>query len=207
MTATKKFLLFSIMLFAYQCVWAIAFFQPSKTELAMLPPYCEPLASGWNNATLKKQPHIKKWLQVFGEKNFEHMHHYCHALLRYNELFLLYNPKIHQSKEILAYKIVSECDYVERGVSKDFRLMHELVWLRAKALFVLEKYTKAEIELQRSLKIKPNYVKAYITLAEVYAAQNEIEKAIQMTRKALQYKPKSKLLKRRLKRYQSINNQ
>lgn len=164
-------------------------------ELAMLPRYCiytqdfRGKAPGGNNPV-----EIDRWYSVLG-KAFHGMHHYCWGLMKTNRaIFLVRNQK---DREFLLTDAIGEFDFVLRSAPPDFVLLPEIYTKKGENLVRLGR-AEGVVELQRAIRIKPDYWPPYAALSDYFKQIKDIPKAREWIEKGLSVVPDAKPLRQRL---------
>jgi len=163
-------------------------FSPTDEELKALPLYCTDKIKTKNHAKLRS---------VFG-KDFLHLHHYCFGMNFYkraNNEFKNKNLRIH-------YLGRSEANYnyIIEHTSPEFVLRPEVYVKAGKTKEMQNEFSKAAEYYIRAINEKPDYSKSYVALSILYKRQGNIKGAVEILEQGLKVNPKSKKLKRQLKR-------
>jgi len=165
-------------------------------ELAMLPKWCYHTqlirvhAPGGMNKV-----EIDRWQAVFGD-TFQHMHHYCWAMMKSNRGNLLArDPKVRQ---FFLNDALGEFDYVIERAAPDFLLMPEILTKKADNLIKLSRGEEAVLMLERAASLKPDYWPPYARLGDYYREIGQSTKAREALEAGLKAAPGTPALTRRL---------
>lgn len=180
-----------LMLLGGSEAWAIGNFKPTPAELAALPAFCGPRAEPWGNQA--DRPEVKPWLAIYGP-DWGHMHHYCSGLNFINQS---YRATSAYEKERVLRAAIREIDYTIRNTRKGTPLAAELLMARGTALIGLKRHSEAGRDLESALAIDPKLRRAYVSLADVYIALKQQDKALHTVAEGIRHNPESTVLKRR----------
>jgi tetratricopeptide (TPR) repeat protein len=165
--------------------------------MALLPRYCihtqvfRDKVRGGNN-----QAEIERLGALMGKGEFNHMHHYCAGLMEANRaLFLVRTPE--QRRYRLGMSI-HEFDYVIQRVPEDFKLLPEILTKKGANLIRLGQAPLAIVELQRAIRLKPDYWPSYAELSDYYKGAGDLPRAREYLERGLSHSPDAEGLKRRL---------
>ena len=165
-------------------------------EVAMLPGYCKytqyfrQKVPGGDDANA-----VADWRGVLGP-TFEHIHHYCFALMKTNRAILLARGRDVRQRYLSSS--IEELDYVIGRAPQDFVLMPEILTKKGENLIRLDKGPVGLYELMRATELKPDYWPAYAQMSDYYAEIGERAKAREMLEAGLLHAPDAAALKRRL---------
>ena len=172
--------------------WGVGGFQVEPSELALLPPYCIPLAN--RSAGDPYHPALKKWERIIG-KDYSHMHHYCAALVAMNRA----ERAIDKSKRrIHLQRARSEFGYVEKHATPRFVLKPELLVNISIVQEQLGDITKSLLYAELAVEAKPGYLKAIRHLADLLVRQSARSRARTVLEEGLRIRPSAASLKRRI---------
>ena len=143
----------------------------------------------------QKYGKLYKYYKIFG-KNLTAMHHYCYGLKIIKELPGKCNDQKCRNYELNL--IISEFDYVLKHSDSKFIMRPELLMSKGNILLLLNKLGEAARSYQEAIKIKPNFVPAYIGLSRVYILVGDKKVAIKILQKGLKNVPDDKILKTEL---------
>ena len=163
-------------------------FGPSDIELKQLPGYCTDKLRGNNR---------EKLLPIFGN-DWVHLHHYCFALNFVKRANMEIRNEI--KRKFHLKRAGDNFQYMIDATTPEFVLMPEL-YVKYGKLLEKQGHTTRAIDLyMRSIKFKPDYVKAYAALGDFFKVNGDIEQARKFLEMGLKQKPKSRSLKRRISR-------
>jgi tetratricopeptide (TPR) repeat protein len=164
--------------------------------MALVPRYCiytqvfrDKVPGGSNQAE------IERWGALMGKEAFNHMHHYCAGLMETNRAILVLTPE--QRRYRLSFSIV-EFDYVIQRVPEDFKLLPEILTKKGANLIRLGQATRALAELERAIRLKPDYWPPYAELSDYYKDAGDLPRAHEYLERGLSHSPDAEGLKRRL---------
>ncbi len=162
----------------------------TDADFARLPTYCK--------ARHKKSPPAQKkvWKQKLG-KGFLHVHHYCYALH-----FLNHSNKVGKKKanRDALKSAIKEIGYVQRHTSKQFALQPEMAYKKGSIYERLGDHSAAMQEYLKGIAINPRIPALYAALSDLYKKTGDDEEAMNVLKRGLKHKPKSKKLNKRLKK-------
>jgi len=168
-------------------------------EMTMLPEYCKYTmffrdhVPGGSNRSM-----VERWSAVMGP-TFNHMHHYCWALMSTNRALLIARTKEQRGYALNAS--IPDFDYVIERAPADFSLMPEFLTKRGENLLRLERTGEGMADIDRALSIKPNYWEAYVALSDYYRDKGDIAKAREWAEKGLAVSPNTRPLQRRVAQF------
>lgn len=172
---------------------AITIWPKSEKDWSMLPPFCK--ARSYSD----KHPTYQSWQRRLGG-DFIHVHHYCAALLTFNDAHR-YTKRVDIAEQLNA--AMSEIDYVELSSHPNFRLLPHIFKTKADIFLELKNVTNAVTYLNKAIQLNPKFVPAYTRLADIYYEQGQTDEALKMINQALKIKPHSRALNKRLKKLQA----
>lgn len=161
---------------------------PQPDEIPMLPAYCK--------AKLSTDPLDDKAYSGMIGPDWLHIHHYCFALNFTNRFYKTSNPN--EKKHYLG-SALNNHDYVLTHATPDFWMRPEIHAEKAKQLKAVKRYAEAIGELKKALHIKPDFVIAYVVLADVYLDLNKKTDAVAAVVEGLKHGPENRPLQRRYK--------
>jgi tetratricopeptide (TPR) repeat protein len=165
-------------------------------EVAMLPAYCKYTAEFVQRVSGRKDPaEGKKWREVLGS-TFAALHHYCWGLMHTNRALFL--TRTQQRKSFHLVTSIHEFDYVLRHATSDFILLPEILTKKGENLIRLGKGPVAVLELERAIRLKPDYWPAYVALSDFYKNAGDLVKARELLQTGLSFAPEAPGLKKRL---------
>jgi len=129
-------------------------------------------------------------------KNWMHMHHFCDCIRFTNRAFAtLSNPAAFSFN---LQEAIQGCDYVLRATTPDFSMLPEVHMQKGKVLRLQKQDAKAAAEFREAIRGNPNFVLAYVALADLEAGRGGNTKgALQIVTEGLRRVPESKSLQRR----------
>ncbi len=170
----------------------IAGFTATTSELATLPGFCTPKAR--KNGNNKSIPDVRYWVNVLGNDNYMHIHHYCYSLLLTQHALQGYKNKKH-----LLSKANSDLQYSIDRSTEGFKLIPEMLVHKSFIYELMKKPEEAKKFALNALKVNKRYEKAYLNLSRIYLLNNEKDKAVEVVRIGIK-NTDSNQLKARLKK-------
>ena len=168
---------------------AMAEWQPSPAEMAVLPAYC---TAKFNEGT--NPGPAKMWRDSMGV-GFIHIHHYCAGLNFVNRARGMGSTDRNRQGTLEA--ALRNFDYMLTNAPKDFYLRPEILMNRGIALSLMNRTGEAIGDLLQSIEANPAQPRAYLTLAEMYEKQRNRAKALETVTDGLRHNPDIKSLQRR----------
>jgi tetratricopeptide (TPR) repeat protein len=172
-------------------------------EFKFLPPYCiGRVAKDW--------PRFKnindKWKKHFfamGERGRDwiHVHHYCTGCLALSRL----QRGLGRRTSLLGWA-ENEFNYVISKSSPKFILMPEIHLKMGMTKSMLGKHSEAMNHFLISIKLKTDYVPAYLQLINHYQNFGNLPQAIATAKMGLKYSPESQILQEKLHSLESLTN-
>lgn len=164
-------------------------------ELKYLPPYCRCVASV-NMKRYKKEK--AKWARIFKSKgergrDWGHIHHYCYGLT-----FLSRVNRGLGKRSYLLGRAESEFGYMIKQASPKFILMPEIHLRMGITKLMMRKDAGALKHFYKAIKLKNDFVPAYIQIIYYYRNHNNAKEALKIARLALKHAPNSKVLRKQL---------
>ena len=167
-------------------------FAPTAKEVALLPIYCKQ-----KHAAFKTPAGQIRWQNTFGEM-WQHMHHYCFALNFVNRANqALDNP---QKRKFNLQRSITNFDYILNRADKSFVLLPEANLKKGQVLLKQGKMAGAIALFNQAIAVKPDYTPAYASLSDYYKRLDNLEEARKVLEEGLKHKPKSKLLKKKMRK-------
>lgn len=173
-----------------------SFLEFDPRETAMLPPYCrytfyfrDKLQGG------QDQVEKQRWISVLGP-TFLHLHHYCFGIMKSNRANLL--ARDFTVRRFYLSDAVTEFDYVIDRSPDDFVLLPEILNKKGENLIRLNRVPVAQLVLQRSIDLKPDYWPPYAQLSDYFKSQGDTAAARQWLERALVASPDAPALLRRM---------
>lgn len=171
-----------------------------ENEWQFIPEWCDYTQYGRKDFRTNPPKHIDFLINKVGKKNWEHIHHYCMALVNIYRSHGVNLAEYQRRSELLT--AIGGIDYVLRNSSEDLIIRPELLTKKGYALFQLKKYVEAVQVLSDAIKegkTKETYWPAYGYLADIYLVQGQRDKAKEILREGLKVAPSAKGLSNRLK--------
>lgn len=173
---------------------------PTDEELLNLPGYCTPRIIRFRYYLVgEKWPlneEYKKWESVLGP-DYQFLHHYCMGLNwlinRKNEIGLS-----EQDIHFCLGKAEDEFGFVIKYSSDKLPLLPEILLKRADLLKKRNEFSKAIRDIYRAIKLKNDYVQAYLELSDVLNQTGSGNKAIKVLELGLRETNGSSLIKEKL---------
>jgi len=138
----------------------------------------------------------KVWRKKLGH-GYLHLHHYCYALNFLNHSHQIDKKKANRDALKAALK---EIGYVQRHTSKQFALQPEMTYKKGVIYERLGDYSSAMKEYLKGIAINPRIPAFYAALSDLYKKNGDEGEAKNVLKRGLKYKPKSKMLNKRLKK-------
>ena len=104
----------------------------------------------------------EKFFKKFGPE-WEHMHHYCQGL--YETSYAIQHP---ENAEFYLREGIGGFNYVLERMKRNHFFRYDVLFHKAKALMLLKDYTEAAKQYMEIIKVKKDYIPAYIGLSNAY---------------------------------------
>ena len=166
-------------------------YKPSATEVTSLPEFCK-YKLGYGDKAGDQQ-----WKKVFG-KEWVHFHHYCTSLNFLNRANKTFSDK--QAKRHYLQNAEGDINYMFGATEKDYFFRPQFYYQLAKIQEKRKDREKAIASYQQAIKLKNDFVSAYMSLSRLYKRMGDIEGAKQILKEGLKHNPESKALKKKLKK-------
>lgn len=167
-------------------------------ELPYLPPYCRYCAAV-NRDQYKHEK--KKWARILKTQGQPvHLHHYCCGLLMLSRL--MRGVGKHSA---LLNRAEQEFNYVLKHSSPKFILLPEVHLKMGITQKLMGRDSKALQHFTQAIKLKKNYVIAYVHIIDCYKEHNDFKNAIKTAKMGLKHSPNSELLKKKLVDLESLS--
>jgi len=163
----------------------------SEKDFRLLTEFCKARSSGSKSTT------YKQWRKNLG-KGFIHLHHYCAGLHTFNLAQKTFDKK--RQRQLL-HSALPEINYTEQRVKSNFRLLPYMFVTKGEIYNQLGNTSNAIKYYNMAINKNKKITKAYSRLADIYYKLGQKEAALEVINNGLKYKPNSKSLKRRLKKY------
>ena len=164
-----------------------------QREVALLPKYCK-FTQLFRDHFRADPEEVKRWYTIMG-RPFDAMHHYCWGLMKTNRALLLA-----KTKHVRMYYLgsaIDEFDYVIRSSTPDFVMLPEILTKKGENLIRLGRTAQGVSELERAIRLKPDYWPPYAALSDHYKKQGDLTRAREWLDKALAVAPDAKGLQTR----------
>jgi tetratricopeptide (TPR) repeat protein len=127
-------------------------------------------------------------------RNWMHMHHFCDGLRFYSRAM----SSTHNREDFKYYiqESLGGYDYVLRTTTPDFVMRPEINAEKARTLALAGRKAEAVMLYTSVMQQTPNFVPAYLYLADYYASSNR-SKALELVSEGLRHNPETKSLQRR----------
>jgi tetratricopeptide (TPR) repeat protein len=168
-------------------------------EMTLLPEYCKYTMFFRDKVPGGGDPgQVQRWASVMGP-TFNHMHHYCWALMATNRAQFIARNKQERGWALSAS--IPDFDYVIERAPADFSLLPEFLTKRGENLLRLERTGEGMADIERALSIKPKYWEAYVALSDYYRDRGDVAKAREWAEKGLAVSPGTMPLQRRVAQF------
>lgn len=171
-------------------------------ELPYLPDYCK--CKGAVNIDPRTKENLrKKWDRFFSKyphgENWVHLHHYCQGLLMLNRFYRgVGNPSA------LLKEAESQFNYMIKQSNPKFILVPEYHLKMGITQKLMGRDSKSLQHFTEAIKLKKDYVPAYVHIIDYYKEHNDFKNAIRTAKMGLKHSPNSKILKKELVEMQSL---
>jgi len=162
----------------------------TEADFSKLPPYCKA------RMQQQKSANYQLWAKRLGG-DFIHVHHYCAGLHMLNKSWSTTNSK---TREGILRGATGEISYTQKHSSPKFILQPEMSFKKGSILMLLNDLVAAHKEFRKGIQLNPKYSRNYSALSDLYKKQGNIEESRYILEQGLTHSPKSKALKRRLKK-------
>lgn len=166
-------------------------YEPTMEELRYLPEFCTVRIM---HRMDRKYADVRKWQKIMGN-DWLYMHHYCGAQA---QILRGFREPTEYKRKWQWGRSLANFDFVLRNASKGFYLRPDIHLRRGQVFLLLNSQAEAIKEFSTALKIKSDYVPAYLALANVYVDLNSRNDAIQILEIGLKHNPDSIDLKNAL---------
>ena len=99
---------------------------------------------------------------------------------------------------------IKQFDYVINRAKSDCKILAEILYQKAKILFLRGKNAEAIAQIYHVIKLKPDYISGYVYLAEFYKKNGTYEDASKIVKIGLKRNPNSRRLKQLYEDIKSI---
>ena len=166
--------------------------QVNKEDLKLLPPYCKGTQL-IRNVSGDTTP-LGEYIKLYGN-DFMHLHHFCWALNTENQYYR--NPTSSYWKGMLIYAI-GDLDYVIKNSGPTFVFLPDIHLAKARIYSLQKQNGQAISSALKAIEIKPDFVRAYIFVSDLYITLGNKANAIKILKSALVHTPESTPIRRRL---------
>lgn len=163
---------------------ALPWDKPTDAEIAALPPYC---------SARFRHVDMERWQKTMGSI-FEHVHHYCGALVFLSRYYKISNP---QDRRFVLGEVLSNIEYMIKHGDQRSALMPEIHLTKGRALILAGKHAEAANEFIRAIQLKPDYTAPYLAMADFYDQFEKKQDALKILQEGLRHIPTSRSLARR----------
>jgi len=139
---------------------------------------------------------LSKTYSVVFAPVWHHLHHYCRGLSWMYEATKVGRDET--ARRGLYNNVVSEFDYVLDRSDDTFVLAPELHYRKGVALMALEHRMEAVESFTAALRIRPDYVPAYVALSQYFESAGDVSEAVRVLREGLARVPDAPQLQQRL---------
>lgn len=186
--------LYAFVILIFVSNWAFAFEKVTKEDLKSLPPLCKgtQLIRGVSGDKTPMDVYTKQYGQ-----EFIYLHHYCFALKVENDFYK--NPSSAYWQGKLNYAI-GDLDFVLERSSPTFVLLPDILLAKARIYALQKQNGLAVITAHKAVEAKPDYVRAYTFISDLYEKLGDKTNAIKTLQSALERVPDSTPIMNRLTR-------
>ncbi len=167
---------------------------PTDAEISALPAYCHAKLRASKTST-----EVQHWKSVLG-KDYVHVHHLCAA-----RAFLIRANRMDENRGFYLNSALDNLDYMISHASQTFILMPEILYYKGYIYYKKKEYPQAVKFSEESIRNNKKYIKPYLLLADIYLKQNDIHNAEKIIKKAKELFPKSRAVKRRIKKLKKLS--
>lgn len=160
-----------------------------KANPKYLPSFCKYTRDGDFES-----PQSERYWKIIGP-GWSHMHHYCRGI---DKTFSSFKIKDTKKRKFQLNTVIGEFDYILKRTDSTFKLRPNILVKKGDVYMLLEENVKAVQHYITAIKLRPDFVPAYVRLSNLYTSAGEPVKARQLLKRGLKYSPKSELLKRKL---------
>ncbi|GEM_PF-5482363 len=169
---------------------------PTDQEISALPAYC--------HAKLRadqKSDEAQHWKRALG-KDYIHVHHLCAA-----RAFLMRANRMDDNRHFYLGEAMNNLEYMITHSSPNFILMPEILYYKAYIFYKQKKYDQAIKYAEMAIKKNKQYIRPYLLIADIYIKLNDVQNAETIITDAKAKFPKSKAIKRRIKKIRKLKKQ
>jgi tetratricopeptide (TPR) repeat protein len=166
---------------------------PKEAYTDILPDYCN---YTWNAPGSKTDPSTAKiWSQRLGGDGFIHTHHYCWGLY---DVYLAHKSLEKASREGYLGEAIKEFHYVQTNSPETYKLLPKISYEEGQLREELGDLAGATRAYYESIRLNPKIARPYAALSDLFKKLNNTKDALEILEQGLKYKPKSKLLLKRV---------
>lgn len=158
---------------------------PSDAELGTLPSFCTV------KLKMRGSPQEKAEIARYGRANWEHIHHYCVALVSVERARRAANPG---QVQVYLKTAAEQYEYVNGGFEKTFWLRPQIYLEYGKVLVRLNRQNDAVRLFSDAVKLSPAYLAAYLSLIDTYKTLGMKPAALDAATAGLRNLPDAKAL-------------
>jgi len=170
----------------------------TRKDFSLLPPYCiAQLKPSWS-----KPGEPARWRARL-PKAFPHLHHYCAALHSLRQARAIYGKDAESTmvrNSMLHSSIIGNITYMEEQTAPSSKLFPHMYTTKAEAYLMLGQTAKAFEYFNKAINANKKFTKPYALMADFYVKNNNKKEALEILKKGLKYSPKSRQLRKRLKK-------
>jgi len=137
-----------------------------------------------------------KFLKKFGH-TWIHIHHYCGGL--YEIDYAIQHP---ENAAFHLLQGIGGFNYVLERMPRDHFFRHHVLFNKAKALMLLQNYAEAAKQYIEIIKIKSDYVPAYIGLSNAFLLMGDKGSALKVLKQANKKFPSNRVIKNQIMKLQ-----
>lgn len=168
--------------------------KPTFEELIRLPVYCQ-IKMKYHDTPFSG-PDLQSLQRIMGP-DYIHIHHYCYGLNWMQNRILEAGSADDQIK-FCYERAIGEFGYVIRNSTVRLPLLPEAYYNKAKVLEKLQRYSEALSSYGDAIRIKRNYVQAYLALSDILWRLDQRQEALSILRLGIKQCVPSAVLEARL---------
>jgi len=173
----------------------------TRDDVLRLPEYCQARVAHVIGVQVpaSREDRVQHWKSLFGD-DFVMMKHYCYGLIYANRANLGRDPG---NTRYLLQEAANNFEYTFKHVSQQWPYMPKAYVEYGKVLERMGNKPEAAQQYLQAMRLKPDYVMAYIALSMFYERQGDAAAAREVLEDGLKHVPDSASLKRRLAKLES----
>lgn len=161
---------------------------PTRGEMALLPPYCpDTQGFAYGDASYNTSPRAAYWIRLMDAKSFWALHHYCWALIKIRRADAVGVEPVVRNGMLLG--ALADYDYVLENGSPDFVLLPELLTRRSELQIRLGQYGQGLQSIEWAIQRKADYWPAYVSWANFLLSQKRTKEALAFLERGLTQSP------------------